>query len=219
MSISLHVDSRWRDRSNSDNLNPAEFTIPVTVTQGWKTPIRTVQAVRPHNKLYVTNLVQSIRLLNLSIPYDIDGSTNIVNISPFLYVQLECEKYCDTKILDTLENGRVVNETPDLITGTTVRGVTLKNAIFVAYYDKTQGTGPNWIHYKTNQLETYRFKLDDYIRFRVFTPDGKTLPIIDNIPPNQINPSRQVTALFEVTPYAREGEYDNHFETLYEDNQ
>jgi hypothetical protein len=42
----------------------------------------------------------------------------------------------------------------------------------------------------------------------LFTPDGITLPLIDNGPvPKK---SVQIMALLGVTPYSRDGDYDNH---------
>ena len=45
-----------------------------------------------------------------------------------------------------------------------------------------------------------RFKLDDYINFRVATRDGVTLPISDNIV--SPDPTLQITALIEIAPYS-----------------
>ena len=68
MSTHINIDSRWRDRSQSENQNPADFTIPVEVVNGWLTKNRTVQAVRPHDKFQVTNLVHTAKFLHLIIP-------------------------------------------------------------------------------------------------------------------------------------------------------
>ena len=216
MSTHIHIDSRWRDRSKDDNTNPAEFLIPVEVSQKWKTLNRTVQAVRPHDKMQVTNMVHSIKLLNLTIPHDFGGEigTTFINLAPFVYVTLQSTTlYKDMGLVNTLEDGRIVNETLDL--SGNITKTSLKDVTFIAYCDKLQGSGPDWIQYKCNMTQSYRIHLKDALRFRVFTPDGKTLPIVDATPPNPINPAKQVNALFEVTPYVREDRYDNHFVTLY----
>ncbi len=216
MSIPLHIDSRWRQRSNEDNLNPAEFFISAEVVQKWQSVDRTVQAVRPHDKMQVTNMVHSVKLLNLTVPYDFGGAVGATfnNIAPFVYVNLQSTSmYKDMRLVNTLEDGRVVNQGPDILGANTK--TSLKDVTFVAYCDKVQGTGPNWIQYKCGMTQTYRLKLDDALTFRVFTGDGKTLPIVDNAPPDDIDPTKQVNALFEITPYVREDRYDNHLVTLY----
>jgi len=221
MSIPLHVDSRWRNRNNDNNTNPAEFDIPVEVTEKWQTANRTVQAVRPHNKMQATNMVHTVQLLNLTIPYDIGGSvgTTAYNLIPFVYVTLRTTSstYTDEGLVNTLEDGRTVNVTPDLLgvdSKTSLRDVT-----FVAYCDKLQGASPQtWIQFKCNMYQTYRINLKNSLKFRVFTPDGKTLPIVDNAATSAVLPARQVSALFEFTPYVREDRYDNHLVTLYDNN-
>ena len=218
MSTQFHVDSRWRDRANTDNANPAEFFIPKEVAEGWVTENRTVQAVRPHNKPQVTNMDYTIKLLNLTIPYNIGGAigATIIDLAPFLYVSFQSTSmYKDSKLINTLENGAVVNTTPDL-SGTLVK-TSLKDATFVVYCDKLQGQSgaiPTWIQYKCGMFQTYRIDLKDGLKFRVFTADGKTVPIVDATYPATISPSKQVNALFEVTPYVRDDRYDNHFVTL-----
>lgn len=216
MSTHFHIDSRWRDRKNYPN--PAEFFIPVEVTNGWRTENRTVQAVRPHDKQQVTNMVHTVKLLNLTVPYDFGGTTGtaFVDFYPFVYVSLQSTTmYKDNKLINTLENGNVVNKTVDI--DGNLKTVSLKDATFVAYCDKIQGglNGPAWIQFKSSMIQTYRINLKDGLTFRVFTPDGQTLSIVDIEAPENADPSKQVNALFEVTPYARDADYDNHFVTLY----
>lgn len=219
MSTILHVDSRWRDRSDSGNQNPAEFNIPNEVVKQWPVQNRTVQPVRPHDKAQLSNMSQSVKLFHLVIPYDIGGTiaSGVIDLIPTLYVQLQNgQENKDPRLVNTLESA-IVNTTPNLL-GVPVR-TSLKQAIFVMHYDKVQGGsgGPRWIHYKSQMTQTYRLDTTQSLRFRIFTPSGETLPIVDNAPPLAINPARQVNALFELTPYAREGEYDHHFGTLYDD--
>lgn len=218
MSTYFHIDSTWRDRTLYPN--PAEFLIPIEVAKGWRTPNRTVQAVRPHNKMQVTNMSHSVRLLNLSIPFNFGGDigTTFVDTNPFIYVTMQSTSYYkDMKLINTIENGNIVNEVLDA--SGNITKVSLKDAIFVAYCDKLQGGDTSsWIQYKCNMIQTYRIDQQDAISFRVFGADGKTLTIIDTQPPTAINKARQVNALFELTPYVREEAYDNHFVTLYNSN-
>ncbi len=213
MSTYFHVDSRWRDRTVFDN--PAEFLIPIEVSNGWRTVDRTVQAVRPHDKLQATNMVHTVKLLNLTLPFDFGGEvgTTFLDTHPFVYVTFQSTtQYKDMKLINTLENGKIVNKTLDS-NGNLVT-VSLKDAVFVAYCDKVQGTN-DWIQYKCNMLQTYRINLKDSMNFRIFTVDGLTLAIVDDQPPTAADPAKQVNALFEVTPYIRDNEFSNHLVTLY----
>lgn len=221
MSTFVHVDSRWRDRSNTDNANPAQFEIPNSVVKGWRTKDRTVLPVRPHDKVQATNLVHNVNLLDLTVPYDIGGdvSNNIVNLCPFLYVELDNGEYNqDKKLINTLENGLTTNTTPSLL-GPTISKVTLKDSTFLAMFDKVQfsNTGEGaWIHYKGNGMnQVYRIDTTQSLKFRVFSYDGVTLPIVDNAPPTEIIPARQISAFFELTPYVRDADFDNHNVPLY----
>ena len=56
--------------------------------------------------------------------------------------------------------------------------------------------------------QVLRFKRNDPLVFRLFTPDGITLPFIDKGP--EPDKKVQIVALLGVTPYSRDGNYDNH---------
>ena len=201
MSVHFHVDSTWRDRSQFSN--PAEFSIPIEITNSWRTMTRTVQAVRPHCQDPVTNLTQSVKLLNLTLPY-----TDALIAKPFVYVSFQSNTmYKDMRLINTLENGLDnTNQT------------SLKDAIFVAYCDKiqTDATTGNWIQYKSSMTQTFRLNTKDSLSFRVFDNTSTTIPFtLEDDPDVAVDPLNQVNALFEVTPYVREDRYDNHLTTLY----
>jgi hypothetical protein len=208
MSTFFHVDSTWRDRT--EFANPAFFITPLEVTKDFVTSDRTVVAVKQHNEMLITNMSHSIRLHQLVLPYNMGGTigTTFSDITPFVYVSFRNVSgmmYSDKKLINTLNNG--VNYDT---------GVSLKDAVFVAYFEKNQG---NFSYYKCHMLQTYRMDLRNAFAFRVFTNTGKTIPIMtDTTPPTPLNPLAQVNALFEVVPYAREERYDNHFVPLYSDS-
>lgn len=219
MSTHIHVESIWRDRGIYSN--PAEFTIPNEVVKKWKTTNRTVQAVRPHHKMQTTNIKHNVDLKHLTLPYDFGGATSsgAIEVLPYVYVQFNSVVHSDKRLLNTMEEGRVVNQTLDLSGNLVV--TSLKDATFIAHYDKVQESSDSvkrWIHYKSHMTVTMRIDVDSEIEFRVFSPDGKTLPIYDNDTSTNINRYRQVSALFEITPYVRDGDFDNHFTTLYNPN-
>lgn len=226
MSLHYHIDSRWRERDKYPN--PAEFTLPIKITQNWNAINRTVNPVKPHTKIQVDNMVHTVKLLNLTIPYDFGGTagTAAINAYPFLYVSFRSQNFKDPHLVHTNEDGDVVNTAENVLTGLPEKAVSLKDATFVAYCDKIQGTPGNlaWIQYKCNMIQTYRLKVDDSLKFRVYAPDGQTLPIVDTLPPeiedplmpNLADPTKQVSATFEVTPYFRDADYDNHFAVPYD---
>lgn len=209
MSTHFHIDSTWRD--NTVFTNPAEFNIPVEVSNDWVVRNRTVLPVRPHHGERMPNMVHNVKLLNLTIPYDFGGSvgTSFLDSHPFVYVAFQSTTmYKDAKLINTLNNRYIENPTTSR--------VSLKDAVFVAYCDKLQttGNGISWIQYKCNMTQTYRINLKDSLSFRVFTNDGITLDITDTSP--AIDSTKQVNALFEVTPFVRDGEFDNHNSAIYQ---
>lgn len=257
MSTFFHLDSRWRDRSKDYNTNPAEFQVEVDVADKWRTLDRSVLAVTPHCGDQVTNMVHSISLLQLQVPWNVNVSYNttlsnasnavgningsgLINLEaiPYLYVSFRSTSmYNDKGLINTMDisqkyNGidTYLNETPYIFNPNIVdphstaiaKKVKLTDAVFVAYLDKVQGFYPNssgnifpkFATYKCNMTQTYRINQKDSLKFRVFTPDGVTLPIVDNPYPQPINPLRQVNALFSVTPYVRDDKYSNHLVSL-----
>lgn len=218
MSTQIHVDSTWRNRNEYPN--PAEFIISIDMINSWRTVDRTVQPVRPHNKMQATNMLHTVKLLNLTIPNvavantitnaTLQGSkfvtttTIAVMDAPFIYVSLHsADMVNDSRLVNTLEGGR------------NSYNRTLKDAVFVAYYDKTQN---NWIQYKTNMLQSYRLDTTKELKFRLFDNTGQTLQLTDTSPPTYPNGAVQVNAVFEVTPYIRDDRYENHVVTLYDRN-
>lgn len=222
MSTQIHVDSTFRNRVSFPN--PAVFSIFPDITDSWRTIDRTIQAVRPHDKLQATNLLHTIRLLHLTLPATGYGTvltnatlsggsimTNTtVNVSdlPFIYVSFHSTRMRDDKLINTMEGGRnAINKT-------------LKEAAFVAYLDKvhlqSNATIPMWLQYKTQMIQSYRFNPNDTLQFRVFDNTGNTLVFTDTSPPTFPNASSQINALFEITPYVRDEAYHSHLVSLYD---
>ena len=77
-------------------------------------------------------------------------------------------------------------------------------------------SGPLWILYKCLFDQCYRFNTNkDAVHFRVFDSSGTTLNITDTSSDIPVDPLQQVSAIFQITPYIREGNYDNHLTTMY----
>jgi hypothetical protein len=204
MSTYLHLDSTWRN-----NGTPTEFLVSSSVSENWNTSARTVLAIKPHETdKYVANLVHTIKIASITLPYTY-GPTNssiIIDQYPYLYVGLKSNKYSDNYLINTIEKTKNNNSG--------ISAPQLRDAVFVITYDKTQGSTvpPNWVQYKCCMNQTYRYDPKDALYFRIFTNDGKTLDIRDSS--GNINPLRQVNAVFEVTPYVRDAKHDNHFLTF-----
>ena len=217
MSIFIHADSRWRDRNLYPN--PSNYYIDLETVKSWKTSDRTVLSSKQHDKPQLVDPIHTVKLHHLTIPqinltnastFGMSFTPTFLDYYPYLYVSLQnATYYKDSRIMNTGEVG-VLNTTSD-VTGT-VRKVSLKDAIFVAVFDKAQsGATTSWLHYKCGMVESYRFDGKDSMHVRVFTPDGLDLPIVDNDPPLPANNLVQVNALFEVMPFFRNSEYDNHY--------
>lgn len=72
----------------------------------------------------------------------------------------------------------------------------LNDALFIVPINESPVNG--FYHLRNSDMtQRVRFKLDDYINFRVFTRDGETLSIADTDP---VDPDLQITALFEIAP-------------------
>lgn len=234
MSTQIHIDSTFRNRSEWPN--PADFEIYSGITKSWRTIDRTIQAVRPHDKLQATNLLHTVRLLHLTLPATGVGTvlTNATFVStatvgvnafngpfvttattgvgnlPFVYVAFHSTRFRDDKLMNTMEGG--LNS----------YNKSLKEAVFTAYLDKitlqTNSTIPMWYHYKTHMIQSYRINTDDDMHFRVFDNTGNVIFITDTTPPTFPNASQQVNALFELTPYVRDEAYHSHLVSLYNMN-
>ena len=58
--------------------------------------------------------------------------------------------------------------------------------------------------------QVLRFKRDDELFFRLSLKTGVLLPIVDATVPDAPDETKQIFTLLDVTPYSRDGDYDNH---------
>ena len=213
MSSHIIFDSSFRDRTQFPN--PARFDIGTEMTAGWSSLNKIVQCVKPCAKKDACNLLYCIKLLSLTIPLaatNAAGGTPLPNVEPFLFVRLSTTRYNDH----------------DQIKSAFAR---YRNATFLCNFVRNQGGADQWQQYASPMNQCIR--LDDKapeLFFNVFTREGSpeipltagiannTIIIADNALPAAINPTVQVTALFEITPYVRDGDYDNHVVSLWQDN-
>lgn len=188
MSTFLFADSSLRDREQFPN--PAEYTIKKEQINGWFKHARTVRAHPSNPSSKPLEFATSIEIIQLITPYD-DSFITI----PTIMVDLHSQTYNDQYLISTIDG-------------------TNRDARFTLTFDKIQANGdgdPVWIYWKPVIGEQVtRFKRDEPIHFRVFTRDGNTLPITDTVPPVPLDPFAQTIATFQISPYIRDDDYDNH---------
>ena len=186
-------------RRNRDEFpNPPEFTVEAAQTSGWFSSARTVRAVGQNPQTMSLDFVSAIEVKQVITPYKIPNpgpNPPIGATTPpyaYLFLDIHSPTYNDQYLINTI-------------------GGVNRDARFFLVRDKvifdSKGK-PIWILWNSLMEQVLRFKRNDPLVFRLFTPDGVTLPLIDNGPlPNK---SAQVVALLGVTPYSRDGDYDNH---------
>lgn len=187
MSSFIDLDSIWRDREIFPNENKYELTADQIKT--WIKHPRTVRAFPQDPATQPLEFATTINIKYLTLPY-----TPVLSSIPRIYVNFTSKKYKDTRLIKTI-------------------GGRLPESKFICQFDKVQtdsGGNPVWLHYKCNMEQTMRFDRDDIILFELTSRNGNTLPSNDNPPDQDPNPDVQTLVTFEVTPYIRDGDYDNH---------
>lgn len=187
MSSFIDLDSIWRDREMFPNENKYELT-PNQV-ESWFRKSRTVRAFPQEPSTSPLEFATTVNLRYLTLPY-----TDELSLIPRVYVNFSSREYKDIRFINTID-GR------------------LPEAKFICQFDKVQNDSfgnPVWIHYKCVMEQTMRFKRDDTISFEITSRNGNTLPQNDNPPIDEPISNIQTLATFEVTPYIRDGDYDNH---------
>lgn len=186
-------------RRNRDEFpNPAEFTVEASQTRGWFKSARQVRAVGQNPQTMSLDFVSAIEVKQVITPYlfpdpppDPPVGAPLVPYS-YLYLDIHSPTYNDQYLINTISGAN-------------------RDARFLLIRDKvifdSKGK-PIWILWNSPMEQVLRFKRDDPLVFRLFTPNGLTLPLVDPDPlPRE---DVQVMALLGVTPYSRDGTYDNH---------
>jgi hypothetical protein len=192
MSTHLHLDSGGRDVQVYPN--PANFIITAKQLDSWFPQGRTVRAYPQEIPSKQPEFVTSLKLLGMAIPY----STSLIN-QPFVYVNLHTQRYNDKALIATIGNAH-------------------GNSTFVCEYDKIQNNSsgdPAFIHYKCAMTQVMRWNRNDPTVFQIELNDGSILIITDSTPPTPPALANQIQVTFEITPYIRDGTFDNWMTTTY----
>ena len=186
-------------RRNRDEFpNPAEFTVEASQTRGWFKSARQVRAIGQNPQTMSLDFVSAIEVKQVITPFHIPDpppdppSPTPINPYSYLYLDIHSPTYNDQYLINTISGAN-------------------RDARFILIRDKiiyNSAGKPTWILWTSPMEQVLRFKRNDPLVFRLFTPNGITLPLIDNKP--EPNESVQIMALLGVTPYSRDGNYDNH---------
>lgn len=202
MATYIDIDSRYRNWRKYTN--PAYFVIEADQVCSWNRAPRQVRAnpTRPGNR--AIEFAQSVQLKSLIIPFVDAGyyvNDTIVNTHTAsfqrLYVDVHTERYDDKQLINTIGN-----KIPKARFVCTQEGSQLNNLNI-----------PKWIKFSSRMDQVMRFARNEAIVFEVMQEDGHRIWLTDapqDTPPTEPLPSNQVWALLEVTPYFRDGDYENH---------
>jgi len=197
MSLSLHLDSRFRSNNILDDDNqitnsPANYQIEIGKTLNNNIDLKTVffpDPCKQHPNI-LTYIVELAELttpnVNIEVPQP-TGAPMILPIAeafPYYYVEFWTGKYRREQAM--------INPNQNAI-----------RATFVIYFDKiTPDT--SWILWKSKMSSITRldFINSETIRFRIFTVNGDTVAISDGngIENNPYLPSKQTSALINIRP-------------------
>ena len=185
-------------RNKAEYPNPAEFEVEPAQTRGWFREPRRVRALSQNPQTMSLDFVSAIEVKHVVTPYHITdppGNPPVVppvDPIPYLYLDLHSRSYNDQYLINTIGGSN-----------RDARFLLIRDKIF---YDDVGR--PVWVLWTSAMEQVLRFKRDDPLFFRLYTADGKTLPIVDS--EGTPDPKKQIMTLFGVTPYSRDGDYDNH---------
>ena len=192
MSIYIDVDSQYRNVEQYPN--PADFVIQADQMPGWGIQSKTVTMTSRNPALMAKNFLSDISLQSLIIPYD-----PLLSVMPRLYVEFYTKRDKSLDLLRTI-------------------GSIHRESVFSCTFDKymlDDAGDRQWIIYKCDQHQVYRFNSQSEIIFRVTGRDGNPLTLFIETDPTATDPNLQILATFEITDYIRSGEYDNHLAETY----
>lgn len=188
------LESIHRDRLQ--HANPAQFTVEASQSRGWFRMARSGRAVGQNPQTMSLDFASSIEVRQVITPFSIpsppSGAPPVDPLS-YLYLDVHSFSYNDQYLISTISS-------------------TNRDARFMLVRDKVlfnEIGDPVWILWSCPMEQVLRFKRDDPLVLRLFLPDGRTLPLIDSLPENPPDPKVQIVVLLSVTPYARDGDFDN----------
>lgn len=187
MATFIDLDSIWRDREIYPNEN--SYALNEKQTETWFRQSRSVRAFPQNPSTQPLQFVTTINIKYLTLPY-----TDQLSQLPRIYVNFRSKTYADVHLIQAIDGKQ-------------------SQAKFICIQDRIQYDNndiPLWIHYRCTMEQTMRFEQKDTIIFEITTRDGSTLPQQDTNIPDPADPLKQSLCTFELTPYLRDGDYQNH---------
>ncbi len=235
--IPIEVTNKWKtlDRTvapvsphcGKQNLNMNHTCRLLTLTVPWNVNSSLTATLSNSGNI---NMVNGSGIINLeAVPYlyVCINSTTMYNDKGLINTMESCrsERISASQCIQIPLNQTPYTFNPNIVdpilpSSSLSEKINLSKIKFVVYMDRIQGLIPHganpsglfpkFVQYKCHMTQTFRIDQKDSLEFTVLTPDGKVLPILDNPYGQPINPLRQVSCLFELTPYIRDDYYSNH---------
>jgi len=190
MSSYLDLDSIYRDRDNYPNEN--NYTLLPKQSETWFRAAREVRAFPSNPTLQPLEFVTTVNIVQLTTPY-----TSELEAIPRLYVNVRSMRYDDLHLIFCIDGNH-----PEA-----------KFICFPHSIQKDDQGVPLWIHWKSTMEQTMRFDRSYPVQFQLTTRSGDFLVQQDNAPEVLPDPLKQTLCTFEITPYIRDGDYDNQYVT------
>ena len=181
----IDLDSIYRDRENYPS--PASYQLSPPQVDTWFRS-KTVNMTAPNPNTRPRAFLSTVNIRYLTLPYSDD-----LEDLPRIYINFRSTDYKDIRLISTID------------------GV-LAEANFICEPRRIQNDSagnPAWIHYDCRMEQTMRFTMGEPIIIQFLDLNGDPLPIVDTIPPLPADPTQQTFITLEVTPYIRDGDYNN----------
>lgn len=187
MATFVDLDSIFRDRESYPN--PNNYQLSPKQVDTWFKRARTVRAYPQNPNTQPLEFATTVNIKYLTIPY----SEDVVEL-PRIYINFRSDKYKDIYLINAIDGKH-------------------HDSKFICLPERVQNDrngNPLWIHYKCQMEQTMRFERGSPILFQITTRNGTVLPSLDTTVPTAPDPTKQTLCTFEITPYIRDGDYDNH---------
>jgi|KBSMisStandDraft_5_1062788.scaffolds.fasta_scaffold329533_2 hypothetical protein len=204
MSNYIDLDSIYRDRVSFPN--PFRYTLAVTQVEAWNRAPRTVSANSSRPSSRVLEFTESLKIKKIILPFavvtynvtDYNGTVSTPTHTADLqriYLDIHTTPNNDKGHISSIDNHAM-------------------NYKFVLFQKKIQydSTGTaKWVHFESKDMnQVMRFERNSPVTITITQETFKVLNIVDASPTDPAISSVQNYILTEVTPYFRDGNFQNH---------
>lgn len=199
----IDLDSTYRNRGSFPN--PFQYVLAEAQVESWNRAPRTVSANSSRPSSRVIEFTQSLKIQKVILPYaavtynitDFNGTTTINTHTADLqriYLDIHTNPNNDKGHIASIDNHAM-------------------NYKFVLFRKKIQldsNNVPKWVHFQSEINQVMRFERNSPVFITITQETFKVLHITDAVPPDPVIPGVQTYILTSVTPYFRDGDYQNH---------